>query len=75
MPFTPTAMIGQEFFVDKHDNLYQVDYDGVIRFCSNVGKVRNVHQLMAAGKTEPDREVPESYEELHHETIWKDGAA
>lgn len=64
-------MYGKKLFVDKFNNLYKLDHDGTIYFCSNIGKVRSLPQLQYSGKTEADYPVKQSYEELHVETLWE----
>lgn len=61
----------KELFVDKFNNLYSLDFDDTIYFCSNIGKSRSLSQLVYDGKTEPNYEVKETYEELHVSTLWK----
>lgn len=61
----------KELFVDKFNNLYSLDFDDTIYFCSNIGKSRSLSQLVYDGKTEPDYAVKETYEELHVSTLWK----
>jgi hypothetical protein len=65
-------MYGKELFVDKHNNLYKVDHDDIIYFCSNAGKVRNISQLQKNGKTEASYPVKESYSELFAQSVWKE---
>lgn len=64
-------MYGKKLFVDKFNNLYKLDHDGTIYFCSNIGKVRSLPQLQHSGKTEADYPVKQSYEELYVETLWE----
>lgn len=61
----------KELFVDKFSNLYSLDFDDTIYFCSNIGKSRSLSQLVYDGKTEPDYAVKETYKELHVSTLWK----
>jgi hypothetical protein len=62
----------KELFIDKFNNLYSLDFDDTIYFCSNIGKSRSLSQLVYDGKTEPNYAVKETYEELHVSTLWKE---